>query len=77
MPWVVHDAKAWSEASCPDLTRVLGNRGLRIGMAALRARTSTKIEGILNKIMWIWDNKKTKAGTEAKSLQETMSRCST
>ena len=39
---------------------------------ALGIDTAATIAGTLKGLQWVWDNRKTKAGTEAKGLQEAM-----
>ena len=56
------------DAHCPTLARMFAKHGVRFGMVALGARTTTEIEGKLTEILWIWDNPKTKTATEAKSV---------
>ena len=51
---------------------MFANHGVRFGIAAIGARTTTEIEGRMKKILWIWDNRKTQATTEAKSVKEAM-----
>jgi hypothetical protein len=51
---------------------MFANHGMRFGMAALGAKTTTEIEGILKDIMWIWGNRRKKAVMEAQSVQEAM-----
>jgi hypothetical protein len=71
-PGRVEDMEEWKNAHCLTLTRMFANHGVRFEMAVLGARTTTEIEGKLKEILWIWDNRKTKATKEGKSVQEAM-----
>ena len=75
-PWIIQDYEEWHQAHCPQLARIYANHGVRFEMAALGAKTTTELTCNLSDIMWIWDNRKTKAATEAKSIHELCMRCS-
>jgi hypothetical protein len=71
-PGILHDQEECQQAHCPQLARIYANHGVRFGMATLGAKTTAEVEGRLKDIMRIWDNRKTKAATEATSVQEAM-----
>ncbi len=66
------DIMGWADAHCHRMVRAFY---VQRGKFAAKTLYISTVEGVgeaMREVQWLWDKRKTKAGTEAKSLQEAM-----
>jgi hypothetical protein len=68
--WGEEEEEGWSDAHCRRLARTFYMHRSKFAAEALNINTVAGISEGKGRIQWIWDKRKTKAGTEARTVQE-------
>jgi hypothetical protein len=62
--------KEWSDVGCPALVRLFINKRGEFARWILDAANREEAVGVMHRMQWTWDKRKTKPYTEERSIHE-------